>query len=392
MRTVAVYLVGLMPAMLGLVSCGAPQGANNQAPSAQPEARQTVVAMQASTTSSAWDEKSDCAPGAPPNSLANALDILKVHCDRDKAIGKLALLGVIALAPELDAAEAGVATEGGVTVGRVTGEAGAMGDVGGNAGVEGAVSRGRISAEAKVELERTIARVGAGEELPYAQDGSPFSNAGGKLPDGEYKEYTVETPGAEDRGARRLVIEQKTGAMYYTEDHYETFYELREEDGQRMPGGGMYAGAAMAAASSSDGQGAPSSLDQASSLNGNPSAGLSDAHPQDDAMLSGAARLISPNLLDIDGRVVGLSGIDGDLNFSNADELNYIISRNGPVRCWALPRLYRCQLSSGMDLSSLIIGMSGQRRMVNVRSAPAEIRNPVPSYRYHWYGGYGGRR
>jgi hypothetical protein len=43
------------------------------------------------------DEKSDCAPGAPPNSLANALDVMRVHCDREKAYRRLGGLAAIAL-------------------------------------------------------------------------------------------------------------------------------------------------------------------------------------------------------------------------------------------------------------------------------------------------------
>lgn len=43
------------------------------------------------------DERSDCYPGAPPNSLANALDPLKAHCDRGKAIAKIATIAGIGL-------------------------------------------------------------------------------------------------------------------------------------------------------------------------------------------------------------------------------------------------------------------------------------------------------
>jgi ribonuclease T1 len=55
-----------------------------------------------------------------------------------------------------------------------------------------------------------------------------FGNREGLLPDrdrGYYHEYTVETRGSDDRGARRLI----TGAeaeLYYTADHYESFVQV----------------------------------------------------------------------------------------------------------------------------------------------------------------------
>jgi ribonuclease T1 len=59
----------------------------------------------------------------------------------------------------------------------------------------------------------------------YTQDGVVFQNRETLLPRkaaGYYHEYTVQTPGSPDRGARRLI----TGAqneMYYTDDHYASF-------------------------------------------------------------------------------------------------------------------------------------------------------------------------
>ena len=79
-----------------------------------------------------WDEKSDCAPGATPNSLANALDPLKAHCDRAKALAKVAGLVLVAVAPE---AIGGALAEGeavGVAAsGADAGAAGAAADVAG---------------------------------------------------------------------------------------------------------------------------------------------------------------------------------------------------------------------------------------------------------------------
>ena len=64
--------------------------------------------------------------------------------------------------------------------------------------------------------------------FPYDQDGSVFQNREGLLPpeaEGYYREYTVITPGEDDRGARRLVIGEGN-EVYYTDDHYESFREL----------------------------------------------------------------------------------------------------------------------------------------------------------------------
>ena len=75
-----------------------------------------------------------------------------------------------------------------------------------------------------------IDRIRQGGPFPYRQDGTVFGNREGRLPPaarGYYHEYTVPTPGASDRGARRLV----TGGTppvtwYYTDDHYRSFRRL----------------------------------------------------------------------------------------------------------------------------------------------------------------------
>jgi guanyl-specific ribonuclease Sa len=64
-----------------------------------------------------------------------------------------------------------------------------------------------------------------GGPFPSSRDGVVFENRERRLPgepSGYYHEYTVPTPGSDDRGARRLI----TGAgreLYYTGDHYQTF-------------------------------------------------------------------------------------------------------------------------------------------------------------------------
>ncbi len=77
------------------------------------------------------------------------------------------------------------------------------------------------------EAVATLELISRGGPFPYRKDGSVFGNREGLLPAadrGYYREYTVPTPGAADRGARRIV----TGgtpprAWYYTDDHYRSF-------------------------------------------------------------------------------------------------------------------------------------------------------------------------
>lgn len=78
------------------------------------------------------------------------------------------------------------------------------------------------------EALTTLSLVAQGGPFPYERDGSTFQNREGLLPDqpeGWYREYTVETPGSPDRGARRLVVGEAF-EVFYTEDHYESFREL----------------------------------------------------------------------------------------------------------------------------------------------------------------------
>ncbi|MFF3733669.1 ribonuclease domain-containing protein [Streptomyces sp. NPDC002476] len=72
----------------------------------------------------------------------------------------------------------------------------------------------------------TLRLIAAGGPFPYSQDGSVFQNREGVLPKqstGYYHEYTVVTPGAPTRGARRVVTGDRVREDYYTSDHYATF-------------------------------------------------------------------------------------------------------------------------------------------------------------------------
>ncbi len=91
---------------------------------------------------------------------------------------------------------------------------------------------GPIAGEEGDAIAATLTLVEAGGPFPHEQDGDTFQNREGLLPDepeGYYREYTVETAGSGDRGARRLVIGEG-GETYYTRDHYESFVRIEPED------------------------------------------------------------------------------------------------------------------------------------------------------------------
>jgi ribonuclease T1 len=80
------------------------------------------------------------------------------------------------------------------------------------------------------EARETLALIKQNGPLPYPQDGKTFGNRERRLPlraQGYYREYTVKTPGARDRGARRIIA-GNAGEFYYTEDHYRSFRRIRE--------------------------------------------------------------------------------------------------------------------------------------------------------------------
>lgn len=85
------------------------------------------------------------------------------------------------------------------------------------------------AADLPAQADDTLALIDDGGPFPHAQDGSTFGNYEGLLPDerrGYYAEYTVETPGSDDRGARRIVAGDG-GELYWTADHYASFARIR---------------------------------------------------------------------------------------------------------------------------------------------------------------------
>ena len=79
-----------------------------------------------------------------------------------------------------------------------------------------------------------LARVRAGGPFRFERDGVAFGNRERLLPQrksGFYREYTVVTPDAGNRGARRIVCggpRRSPEVCYYTDDHYASFRRIRE--------------------------------------------------------------------------------------------------------------------------------------------------------------------
>lgn len=80
------------------------------------------------------------------------------------------------------------------------------------------------------EAKTTLSLISRGGPFPHRQDGATFQNREQRLPKearGYYREYTVETPGLNHRGARRIVTGgNPVEVYYYTDDHYDSFREF----------------------------------------------------------------------------------------------------------------------------------------------------------------------
>ncbi len=77
------------------------------------------------------------------------------------------------------------------------------------------------------EAGAVLEAITRGGPYAYPQDDGVFQNREGRLPSrprGHYREYTVETPGSHDRGARRIITGgQPPTEFFYTDDHYDSF-------------------------------------------------------------------------------------------------------------------------------------------------------------------------
>ena len=83
------------------------------------------------------------------------------------------------------------------------------------------------------EAQQVDRQIRSGGPFEYSKDGMVFGNRERRLPvkaRGFYREYTVPTPEARDRGARRIVCGgtqvSNPESCYYTGDHYTSFSRI----------------------------------------------------------------------------------------------------------------------------------------------------------------------
>nr|ELD3279262.1 RHS domain-containing protein [Enterobacter hormaechei] len=84
----------------------------------------------------------------------------------------------------------------------------------------------KMTASEMREVQKTIDNIKLNRPA-FPRDGIPFENNFKISPDsqrlntgsGPYREWTVKTPGVGNRGARRIVVDTKTGQAFYSHDH-----------------------------------------------------------------------------------------------------------------------------------------------------------------------------
>ena len=84
-------------------------------------------------------------------------------------------------------------------------------------------------ADERAAVAAVAAAIDRGGPFAYRRDGVVFENREGRLPSrprGYWHEYTVPTPGEDDRGARRLVA-GAAAELFYSRDHYRSFRRIR---------------------------------------------------------------------------------------------------------------------------------------------------------------------
>lgn len=188
-------------------------------------APQPVSVPANSQVTSTWNERSDCYPGAPPNSLANAVDPLHAHCDRAAAIARIAPLALMAAVPVLgEATIAEGAAEGAAASEPATGTMAAS-----DLRVAGAVADAAAAREASAEgattepVPRTYRVTSTGRDEFQAEPTDAAANDPGV--------YQVQRVG---RGSYE-VTSSATGRSYPTSVRRvgEDDYEVQASDGTR---------------------------------------------------------------------------------------------------------------------------------------------------------------
>jgi ribonuclease T1 len=88
------------------------------------------------------------------------------------------------------------------------------------------------TAELPKQAVATLRKIEAGGPFPFEKDGIVFGNRERALPAhprGFYREYTVPTPRARNRGARRIVCggpRRQIDNCFYSDDHYASFKRI----------------------------------------------------------------------------------------------------------------------------------------------------------------------
>ncbi len=136
---------------------------------------------------------------------------------------KAFVAGVIALAiaiPALVMAQAGF---GQPQIGSVVGRVNVLPSV-------RVVDFGKVIYTGRMDVNPTIDRIRAGKKLNHNNDGSIFTNVQKRLPvstDSQYyREFVHQMNGFPFPGPQRVVI-GKRGEVFYTGDHYSTFFRVR---------------------------------------------------------------------------------------------------------------------------------------------------------------------
>ena len=100
-------------------------------------------------------------------------------------------------------------------------------------GLKSASKIQHASLEQEQNFQRTLQLIQQGGPFPYSRDGITFENREGRLPQkprGYYREFTVDTPGLNHRGPRRIVSGgNPPEVFYYTEDHYTSFIRINPQ-------------------------------------------------------------------------------------------------------------------------------------------------------------------
>ncbi len=88
---------------------------------------------------------------------------------------------------------------------------------------------GRVVFKGTIDLQPTLDRIARGERNTHRNDGSTFGNRERRLPQkpqGYYTEYVHPTKDINGPGPQRVIF-GKSGDIWYTPDHYETFKKIK---------------------------------------------------------------------------------------------------------------------------------------------------------------------